>query len=183
MKKISTVFKKDPNNLGRVINEVNPENQWVIDGEGIAYRKYDGTACAIIDGKLYKRFDLKPGRSLPDNAIPCCEPDETTGHHPHWVPCVSGNPEDRWHWEAYHHMDFKSDGTYELVGPKINGNKDDLVNHKLVDHQSGYIALNAPRSFDGLKEWLSERNIEGVVFHHPDGRMAKIRRKDFGLKW
>ena len=26
MKKLSTLFKKDPNDLGRVINEVNPEN-------------------------------------------------------------------------------------------------------------------------------------------------------------
>lgn len=23
----------------------------------------------------------------------------------------------------------------------------------------------------------------GVVFHHPDGRMAKIKRSDFGLAW
>ena len=29
MKKLSTLFKKDPNNLGRVINEANPENEWV----------------------------------------------------------------------------------------------------------------------------------------------------------
>jgi hypothetical protein len=33
MKKISTLFKKDPNDLGRVINEVDPQNQWVIDGK------------------------------------------------------------------------------------------------------------------------------------------------------
>lgn len=29
MKKISTLFKKDINNLGRVINKINPENEWV----------------------------------------------------------------------------------------------------------------------------------------------------------
>ena len=23
--------------------------------------------------------------------------------------------------------------------------------------------------------------FEGIVFHHPDGRMAKIKLKDFGL--
>lgn len=32
MKKISTLYKKDPNDLSRVINEIAPENQWVIDG-------------------------------------------------------------------------------------------------------------------------------------------------------
>ena len=31
MKKISTLFKKDTNDLGRVINDMNPENQWVFD--------------------------------------------------------------------------------------------------------------------------------------------------------
>ena len=34
MKKISTLFKKNPENLGLVINEIAPENQWVFDGEG-----------------------------------------------------------------------------------------------------------------------------------------------------
>lgn len=45
MKKISTLYKKKPENLGRVINEVNPENEWVFNGEGIATRKFDGTAA------------------------------------------------------------------------------------------------------------------------------------------
>jgi hypothetical protein len=35
--------------------------------------------------------------------------------------------------------------------------------------------------FDGLRAWLAERDIEGLVFHHSDGRMAKIRKADFGL--
>ena len=25
--------------------------------------------------------------------------------------------------------------------------------------------------------------VEGIVWHHPDGRMVKIKRKDFGFKW
>ena len=43
MKKMSTLYKKDPNDLGRVINEVNPENAWVFES-GIPTRKYDGTS-------------------------------------------------------------------------------------------------------------------------------------------
>ncbi len=84
MKKLSTLFKKDPNNLGRVINEVNLENEWAFT-DGIPTRKFDGTSCAIINGELYKRFDLKKGRTLPPNAISCQEPDSKSGHHPHWV--------------------------------------------------------------------------------------------------
>lgn len=30
---------------------------------------------------------------------------------------------------------------------------------------------------------LVENVIEGLVWHHDDGRMAKIKRRDFGLKW
>jgi len=35
---------------------------------------------------------------------------------------------------------------------------------------------------EGLREWFKGRDIEGLVFHHPDGRMAKIKKRDFGLK-
>ena len=41
MKKISTLFKKNINNLALVINEVNPENQWVFDVYGIPTRKFE----------------------------------------------------------------------------------------------------------------------------------------------
>ena len=53
MKKISTLYKKDPNDLSGVINEIAPENKWVIDGEGVPTRKFDGTATAIIGGVTY----------------------------------------------------------------------------------------------------------------------------------
>ena len=64
MKKISTLYKKDPNDLSKVINEINPENQWVIDGDGIPTRKFDGTSVAIINGCLYKRYDVKKERKI-----------------------------------------------------------------------------------------------------------------------
>jgi hypothetical protein len=40
-----------------------------------------------------------------------------------------------------------------------------------------------PRDFDGLREYLASFNGEGIVFHHPDGRMVKIRRTDFDFPW
>ena len=85
MKKISTLFAKDPSDLGRVIDVVNPENSWVIDGEGTATRKFDGTAVAVIGGEIYKRYDVKHGRAVPEGAIPCQDPDAKSGHHPHWL--------------------------------------------------------------------------------------------------
>jgi hypothetical protein len=41
---------------------------------------------------------------------------------------------------------------------------------------------DAPRTFNELREWLSGMDIEGIVFHHPDGRMAKIKKRDFGIR-
>jgi hypothetical protein len=180
MKKISTLFKKDPNDLGRVINEINPGNEWVINGEGCATQKYDGTAAAIIDGNLYKRYDVKKGRQVPPDAIPCQEPDAITGHWPHWVKC---NPDtDKYFYEAFENLDSWEDGTYELCGPKVQGNPEKLDRHKLFDHQYSRVIVPEQITFDNMRNLLSVLDIEGIVFHHPDGRMCKIRKSDFGIK-
>jgi hypothetical protein len=182
MKKITTLYKKDPNDLSRVINEINPGNEWVINREGIPTRKYDGTAAAIIDGELYKRYDVKKGKQVPANAIPCQDPDEKTGHWPHWVKCERGNSADKWYFEAFDLMIIKRDGTYELCGPKIQGNPEKLHNHLLLRHGVDKLQLNN-FSFEGLKAYFSIAEIEGIVFHHKnDGRMCKIRKSDFGIK-
>jgi len=42
---------------------------------------------------------------------------------------------------------------------------------------------HAPLSFQGIKEYLEQHNIEGIVWHHPDGRLVKVKSRDFGLPW
>jgi len=186
MKKISTLFKKDPQDLGRVINEVNPENEWVFT-EGIPTRKYDGTATAIIDGELYKRYDVKKGRQVPDGAIPCQEADLITGHHPHWLKCSHDKNEDKYFFEGFNslaELGKVEDGTYELIGEKVQGNPEKIEGHHLVRHGEYRLSLEDD-SFEYLKEYLSnpENDIEGIVFHHiTDGRMCKLRKSDFGVR-
>ena len=187
MKKISTLFKKDPNDLGKVINEVNPENKWVFDGEGIATRKYDGAATAIINGELYKRYDVKNGKQVPDGSIPCQEADLITGHHPHWLKCSKEKNEDKYFFEGYNSLTELSkveDGTYELIGEKVQGNPEKIEGHHLVKHGvKELIGLVHPMTFDNLKQYLETVDIEGIVFHHKsDGRMCKLRKSDFGLR-
>jgi len=181
MKKISTLFKKDPNDLGRVIDELNPENKWVLTNS-IATRKFDGTACAIIDGELYKRYDAKHGKKVPIGAIPCQEPDEITGHHPHWVECQRGDNSSKYHFEAFDRLSYKENGTYELCGEKIQGNPEKLTGHSLIKH--GAFKLGLPGySFEELKNFLKTHDLEGIVFYHlTDGRMCKLRKTDFGYK-
>ena len=69
-------------------------------------------------------------------------------------------------------------GTYELCGPRINANPEDFGSHVLVRH--GAIELErAPREFKELRDYLNLHSFEGIVWHHPDGRMAKLKRRDF----
>ena len=113
MQKMSTLFEKDPNNLSRVIDKVAPENMWVFEDEGVqATRKFDGTSCAIIGGKLYKRYmvrchkDVRNCRPIPDGAIPCSDlgvVEIETGWS-HWIPCDRDNPADKYHWEGYDNL-------------------------------------------------------------------------------
>ena len=183
MKKMSTLFIKDEKDLSRVIEGViAKENEWVFD-EGVkATRKFDGTACAIIDGELYKRYDAKKGKLAPVGAVPCCEPDEITGHHPHWVKCSRNDPSDKYHFEGFDNMDKRclEDGTYELCGPKVQSDAEGCGIHVLLKH--GSLWFDTEKVLENPKEFMRDMNIEGIVFHHPDGRMCKIRKSDFGMK-
>lgn len=184
MQKIISLFQRNYEGDRLVRDEVVPGAEWVIAGEGIATQKFDGTACLVQHGKLYKRYDAKRGRKPPVDFIPAQDqPDTVTGHWPGWVP-VGDRPEDVYHQEAWNNwIDMTGqppkDGTYELCGPKIQSNPERLNNRQLLRHGS-IVLPDCPRTFVELREYLYQReNMEGVVWHHPDGRMVKIKRKDF----
>lgn len=196
MKKISTLFKKDPNDLGRVINEVNPGNEWVFS-HGIPSRKFDGTSSAVIKGKLYRRYDAKLFKKkrgkiiyfteeqikakIPKGAIPCQEADKKSGHWPHWIECDRNNPADKLHFEAFDDLFIFEDGTYELCGEKVQGNPENVKGHKLIKHGIEILSLEN-YSFEYIKQYLTDNDIEGIVFYHiTDHRMCKIRKSDFGI--
>lgn len=87
---------------------------------------------------------------------------------------------DKYHREAFH--SYLSNGTYELVGPKVQGNPENYPEHTLVKHDTLSIEEAIPRNFNRLSAWLLDKDWEGIVFHHPDGRMGKIKKRDFGMK-
>lgn len=179
MKKIISLFQRNYDGDRLVRDEVTPGAEWVLQGEGIATRKYDGTCCMVRDGKLFKRYDAKRGKKPPEGFEPAQDPDPKTGHWPGWLP-VGDGPEDEWHREA-DTLQYLPNDTYELVGPKINGNAEGFDFHWMLRH--GDVGFpDCPRTFNALKEWLKDKDIEGIVWHHPDGRMVKIKKKDFGLK-
>ena len=63
MKKIKTLFCRNYETDRLVRDELVPGTEWVVAGEGVALRKYDGTCCLIKDGKFYKRYELKAGKT------------------------------------------------------------------------------------------------------------------------
>lgn len=180
MKKVISLFQRNYDGDRLVRNEIVPGAEWVISGEGVATQKWDGTCCMMRDGDLYKRYDAKHGKTPPVGFEPAQEPDPVTGHWPGWIKVSSDKPDDKWHMEVRSKAALP-DGTYELCGPKIQGNPEGLGEHVLIPHGKHPLP-ECPRDFDGLRSYLSMKGIEGIVWHHPDGRMVKIKAKDFGIK-
>lgn len=173
------MFERDwDGDRSRVIDEIHAGCEWVLNGDGVATRKLDGTSCMVRDGKLYKRRELRKGEPHPPT-FDVSDQDVETGKTIGWLPVLDG-PEDRWHRDAF--KPGLEDGTYELLGPKIQGNPERLGAHFLILHSEAAQLPDAPRTFSALREWFQGQDIEGIVFHHPDGRMAKIKLRDFGLK-
>jgi len=185
MKKIVSLFQRNYDGDRLVRDEIVLGAEWVPAGEGVATRKFDGTACLVQAGRLFKRYDAKQGKTPPVGFVPAQpDPDPVTGHWPGWLEVGNGN-EDRWYREACGTQQNPDavelpDGTYELCGPKVQGNPEGFPAHTLVRH--GAEVLDAPRTFTVIREYLRPGNIEGIVWHHPDGRMVKIKAKDFGFR-
>lgn len=87
----------------------------------------------------------------------------------------------------------------ELIGPKVNGNPYNLDKHVWIPfatYANEHLAYKSwgkyPKTFESMSEWFKtlmplyamkrgdkEGFVEGVVFTHPDGRMAKLRKDMF----
>jgi len=179
MKKIPTIYLRDfDGNPKYVTSEPNPECAWVFAGEGVATRKFDGT-CAMLDehGYWWARREVKPDKVSPPNFLSVQE-DQETGKRMGWEPFEQSSfakllPEAlNWSGTA------PDPGTYELCGPKVNGNPEGFDHHVFVEHGCQEFD-DIPLDFDGLAAWLHAHPFEGIVWHHPDGRMAKLKARDF----
>lgn len=184
MKKIISLFIRNYDGDRLVRDEIVCGAEWVMKGEGVATQKLDGTCCMIKDGILYKRYSANANKIKPDGFIlaEAVQQKDRYGKEVSkiygWVP-VGDSKEDKWHREAF--IGELEDGTYELVGPKINGNPEKRTKHELCRH--GEIVLpDAPRTFNELKEWFKDKDIEGIVWHSHGRKMVKIKKKDFGYK-
>jgi hypothetical protein len=181
VKKIISLYQRNYDGDHLVRDEVVPGAEWVLAGEGVPTQKWDGTCVLIEDGKMFARYEVKKGKTPPTDFVPANDVDENTGKQQGWVP-VGDGPEHQYHREAYDACrQSLVDGTYELIGPKVQGNPEGCYGHVLRPH--GDVKLVMPfRTFDAIRDYLATHNIEGIVWWHDDGRMVKIKAKDFGIK-
>ena len=191
MKKMLTLFQRefDHHRVVKITDQLtSPELAWVLAGEGIATEKIDGACCALIGGQFYKRYDAKKNKQgilkqPPVGAIPCDVPDPVTGHWPHWVPVDEASAADQWFIAAKANTPGElTDGTYEAIGPHFNGNPHQLEQDMLVRHGEKIIQLEN-RSFEGIRTYLEQHCIEGIVFWKDGMPGCKIKRRDFGFDW
>lgn len=204
MRPILTLFKRRvQGKRALAIAELVEGCEWVLAGEGVATEKWDGTACLVLGGVLYRRMRAKQDAPKPRGWIHWSqvgegkildEAESDSGHG--WVP-VDDVPADRWHREAWAFEEVEGreptfeDGTYELVGPAIQSNPYGLHHHQLWRHGTkllceGHLNLSDSPTLAYMRLadlFATMRPMEGIVWHHPDGRMAKIKRRDFGLPW
>ena len=194
MRKIPTLFVRS-RETHRIEAVLSPGCDWVLEGEGTATRKVDGTAVLIRAGRAYKRREVKPGRKAPAD-FEHVETDEATAKEVGWVPVHPSDPSDRYFVEGIRRTGIgvppPQGETYELVGPKVQNNTEDLDRHALIPHRTELLriptppridGLSAERAFEVLDAYLRDYPHEGIVWHHYDGRRAKIKRRDFNHPW
>lgn len=187
MRKIPTIYTRDWDGDPKyVTREPNAECAWVFAGEGKPTRKYDGT-CVRFDGeRWWARREVRPGRPEPAGFELVGE-DARTGRRVGWEP-AEGTGFHRYLVEAAVSAATGGDGagrrpgTYELCGPKINGNPERYAGHRLVRHADAEPIEVESLTWEGIRAAVlaaEAYGVEGIVWHHDDGRMAKIKARDF----
>lgn len=187
MLKIECPFiRKEINGEYIVVNEINIGYEWVFEDETVmAIEKLHGTnvSIQISDGVIvgvWNRTTRIPFFNREKNFI------------------IEGllNSYERGY------MDLLQDGQHfgELIGPKVNSNPYNIKEHLWIPFQTfgqKYLKYKSwgkyPKDFETLSNWFKNDLfslyacmtqgeegrktgfVEGIVFTHPDGRMAKLR--------
>jgi hypothetical protein len=181
LEKIPTLYLRNPEKMQLVTHEVNPDAAWVLEGYGIPTVKKDGTNIRVtIEGG---RCVLVEKRRNPTRE------EKAAGAEPGYVEAHRGDPQDKYIFAAVDATVFTewSNGAWscEALGPKIQGGVESNAPCLYAFSLHPDVLLDFPEEFTFfiIRDYLAEHPIEGIVWHHLDGRMAKIKRRDFGLPW
>jgi Family of unknown function (DUF5565) len=179
MQKIPTLFIRNPENMKLVTREVNPDATWVLEGHGIPTRKMDGTNIRVtIQNECCIKVEKRRNPSREEKA---------QGAEPGYIDAHREDPADKYIFASVDATPFADwpDGAWhcEALGPKIQGGAEVLTPMLYPFTLRPYPLTADPRTHDEIHDFLTQNEIEGIVWHHPDGKMAKIKRRDFGLLW
>jgi len=188
MPKLESPFVREKNEKGEyvVTPKIAEGYEWVFEDEGVmAIEKLHGSNVSIYiqDGNITGAWNRT-------ERLPFFNKTKT-----HMVKGLLN---------SYHkgYMEFLPDGQHfgEMIGPKINGNHYKLEECLWIPFESyGQKHLRYkswgkyPKDFETISKWFKELQplyniringdkagfVEGVVFTHPDGRMAKLRKDMF----
>ena len=198
MPKIHAPFKRHENEDGEyvVYNEINGGYEWVFENDDvIAVEKLHGTNVSILieNGEILGIWNRT-------NRIPLLSTNARSNR------IVSGVREALERGYVDQLPDGQHFG--ELVGPKVNGNEHELDTHVWYPFARTKKTLrykswgNHPKTFENISAWFKDNLFslfysrrhnkdfdessvsngtfcEGIMFYHPDGRMAKLRRDMF----
>ncbi len=187
MPKLESPFiRKEIDGKYIVIDEITPGYEWVFEDDSVmAIEKLHGTNVSIViqEGtvaQVYNRTERIPFITKAKK----------------WI--IEGllNSKERGY------LEFLGDGQFfgELIGPKINGNPYELDEHLWIPFNTfcqKHLRYKSwgkyPKDFNTISKWFKELIplyasmqgdhekgfVEGIVFTHPDGRMAKLRKNMF----
>jgi hypothetical protein len=183
MKKIKTIFERDWEGSGGVIDQPTVILENLANCK--ATEKIDGTNVRLtVRAGILVRLEKRRNPSKIEKAKGIEEP--------WYMDADEYAPNDKFMWEAARNTDLTDvpDGEWsgEAVGPSIQGNTLNLPDHRVVLFSLGRVPVfeNVPTNYGELREWLRAQDslygtgkIEGIVWHSPEGEMFKIKTKDF----
>lgn len=190
--KLKSPFIRHETNHGYFATpEIEPGYEWVFEDAGVlAVDKLHGTNCCVIvqDGVI-RSVDNRTTRVLKD---PVLSVDLKGGPCKFFMGVANA--------AKHGYFNGLSGRIYgELIGPDINGNMHKIHEYLFVPFPwladkcmwHSWVQNKYPKTFDSISDWFkelpslySQRHghevmAEGLIFLHPEGRMAKLRRDMF----
>lgn len=193
--KIKSPFKRTHNEKGEyvVIPEIEEGYEWIFEDGVRAVDKLHGTnICVHFHNGQVVAVDNRTTRIL---ELPIEIHSKNVGRKSRFLMGILNAADKGWL------EPFENGRVYgELIGPDINTNLHEVDYPLFVPfpylldrcHWKSWVKNKYPKTFDSISTWFkeihslfSEKNVkkqipaEGLIFYHPDGRMAKLRRDMF----
>lgn len=198
--KLHPPYKREMNSNGHyvVTDEIKPDYEWVFsDPQVKAVEKLDGINASIVVDSSQNISHIST-RLGPEKVNKVSLSDPT---HPYILSAFLNSQS----YDLLDQVEPNKQNFGEIIGPKVQGNPYNLDEHLFIPFEYLYTNLyyseweSSPKNFEFIRDWfkdlhsllysqpngLSPRSLsekipaEGVVFTHPDGRKAKLRREMF----